>query len=527
MNKKSDNSAAIADAELLRALMDGAADNFYFKDRESRFIRINRAMARSLGLKSPDEAVGKSDADYFPAEHAAQALAEEREILRTGKPLRNKEEKITWPDGRISWVSASKALFHDKNGETLGTFGISSDITPLKQKEANQKLIEDNLQRSEKLESLGMLASGIAHDFNNLLLGVLGNASLILHSEPEGSKIYGTVEQIETAATRAADLTSQLLAYAGRGCVTVAATDLSVLAKEMGKLLEVIVSKNVTLTMDLASDLPSIEADPTQMRQVIMNLIKNASDALGDRTGTITVTTGILEGGASHHPGAVHVGELPLSGTCVFLEVADTGPGMPAEIQKRVFDPFFTTKSTGRGLGLATVQGVVRGHKGAIILKSTPGHGTSFKVMFKASGKPTASEKAASHAGKQKAFRGSGTIMVVDDEPIVRQVASQMAEALGFKAIAVSSGAEAVKVFEARKDDIVAVLLDDVMPHMKGDAVFAELKRIRQCVKVILCSGYTKQDAMSKFPGKGLAGFVHKPFTIVTLSQELEAVLGS
>ncbi len=521
--RKRAESALAREQMLLQALMQTLPEQIYFKDKQSRFIRINKAQMRTFGVTSQKQILGKTDFDFFSEEHASSAFADEQEIMRTGMSMVGKEEKETWADGRETWVSTTKAPLLDAEGNIIGTFGISRDITTVKRHETMRSQVESRMQHTDKMESLGMLASGIAHDFNNLLMGVLGNTSLALAALPEDDSVWTTVKQIETTAMRAADLTNQLLAYSGMGGVTVKTLNLNSLVKEMTKLLEITISKNVALRYNFSDSLPPIEGDATQMRQVIMNLITNASDALGDHSGTISVATGYIDCDETYLAQA-YVADHLKPGRYVFLEVSDTGAGMDAETRKKIFDPFFTTKPTGRGLGLATVFGIVRGHNGALKVYSEKGKGTTFKVLFRASERATVVRKRKKQEAAAHEWKGSGKVLVVDDEDIIRQVAGQMLEALGFESFCASSGEEAIEIF-GREKDIRMVLLDEVMPRMDGEQVYTELRRMDPNLKVILCSGYPEKDATARLASKGLAGFVQKPFTLKILSAKIREIL--
>jgi CheY-like chemotaxis protein len=350
-------------------------------------------------------------------------------------------------------------------------------------------------------------------------MGVLGNASLAMAQLPDESPVKPIVEDIEAASIRASDLTNQLLAYAGRGSVTISKVDIAILVREMAKLLEVTISKNVALRYAFAENLPKIEGDVTQLRQLIMNLITNASDAIGERSGTITVSTSIIECD-EEYLAHVQMEEKLKPGTYISLEVSDTGDGISDEAMQKILDPFFTTKPMGRGLGLATVHGIVRGHKGALNIYSEVGRGTTFKVLLRSAERSTVVKTRGKKKEDAKNWRGHGTVLIVDDEDIIREVSAQMIAALGFESITASSGWEALEIFKERKKDIQLVLLDEVMPRMDGEEVFTELRRI----SVVLCSGYTRLDATSRFAGKGLAGFIQKPFTLQLLTEELQVI---
>jgi len=326
------------------------------------------------------------------------------------------------------------------------------------------------------------------------------------------------------AAERAGDLANQLLAYSGRGRFVVEPIDLSKLVDEIAHLVEVSVSKKASVEYELAKDLLSIECDATQVRQVVLNLITNASEAIGEGPGVVTIRTGQVDCDAAELADTYAAEKLP-EGRCVFVEVADTGAGMDEETQTKIFDPFFTTKFTGRGLGLAAVLGIVRGHRGAIEVKSEPDCGTRIKVLFPA-GEKAAPEPQAQEVG-EAVWTGKGTVLLVDDEELVRKVVSRMLTRLGFDVVAAQDGVEAVKLFRERSDEIVLVLLDLTMPRMGGEETFVELQRIREDVKVILSSGYVERDSTSQFAGRRLAGFIQKPYRLDPLRDRIREVLGS
>ena len=389
--------------------------------------------------------------------------------------------------------------------------------------EAERLRLEAQVQYAQKLESLGVLAGGIAHDFNNLLMVILGNIDLALFELPPGTPPHDCLSDAKAAGHRASELTRQMLAYSGRGTFVVERIDFSRLVDEMTPLLRISISKKAALRFDLAPDLPPIEADATQMRQVILNLVVNASEAIGDRNGTIRVSTGVVECDEAFLAAAV-VNDAARPGPYVFLEVTDSGEGMDQETQARIFDPFFTTKLSGRGLGLAAVMGIVRGHKGAITLGSDPGAGTTFSVLF-----PPAAQAAAAAAIPRptaQSVRGTGTILLVDDEAAVRTTAKAMLERLGYRVLLAEDGRQAITAFQAHQPEISGVLLDLTMPSMDGEETFRELRRIDARARVIISSGYGEHDIAQRFTGLGLAGFIQKPYELQSLGSVLAAALG-
>ena len=434
------------------------------------------------------------------------------------------EYRTVWPDGSVHWIAAQGRAFYDKaSGQPVRMAGTTMDITARKQAEAERQRVERKLQEAQKLESLGVLAGGIAHDFNNLLTGVLGNASLVRMDLPESSPLHPCLGQIEEAAQRAADLCKQMLAYAGKGRFVIQQVDLSTLVRETTHLLESSIGKGAVLQFHLADDLPAVSADATQLRQIVMNLVLNASEAIGSRSGTVRIATGLVQANRADLAGTLAAPDLP-EGDYVFLEVGDNGRGMTPETRAKIFDPFFTTKFTGRGLGLAAVLGIVRGHKGSLKVTSAPDQGTTFRILLPCAGAQTKAPPAPDSA--TGLWRGTGTVLVVDDEAAVRITAGRMLEAMGFRVLLAENGLEAVECFREEEANIRAVLLDLTMPHLDGEGTFRELRQLRPDVRVLLMSGFNEQDAIRGFIGKGLAGFVQKPFATEDLRARMKEILG-
>ena len=384
--------------------------------------------------------------------------------------------------------------------------------------------LERKLLETQKLESLGVLAGGIAHDVNNLLTGILGNASLASAELPAGSPMHDYLGQINESSLRAADLCKQMLAYSGKGRFLVQQFNLSRLVEETTHLLQISISKKARLSFELAPDIPSIEADATQLRQVVMNLVMNASEAIGERSGTITISTGLRRVDRAYFDGTITAPELP-GGDYVVLKISDDGCGMSAETQAKIFDPFFSTKFTGRGLGLAAVIGIMRGHHGALAVQSELGRGTTFELLFPlANG--TGEKPPAVDLPSRPAWRGHGTVLVVDDEEPIRRMGARMLQSLGFETVAVADGREAVAAFRENPRKFTLVLLDLTMPNMDGEQAFTEMRLLKSDVRVILMSGFNRQESVARFTGRGLASFLQKPFGLETLRETLRVVLG-
>ena len=415
-------------------------------------------------------------------------------------------------------TSATRIMFEGKPADLV----LMRDVTERVEQEAARRRWEAQMLQAQKLESLGVLAGGIAHDFNNLLVAMLGNSSLALADLEPQSRAAECIRDVEAAAVRAAELVRQLLAYAGKGPFTVEKVHLRSIVEEMTHLLETSISKKATLRLVYDAGVPPVLADATQLRQVAMNLITNASEALGNESGTITVEVrcetceeGCSEGVSGNHA-------LP-AGTCACLEVSDTGCGMDEATRARIFDPFFTTKFAGRGLGLAAALGIVRRHGGVIRVKSTPGEGTRVEVLF-----PTSAEtesQSETDSRPPTSFRGTGTVLVVDDEPSVRTLSERALRQLGFEVALASNGREAIEVFRADPRRFAAVLLDFSMPEMGGDETLAKLREHRSDVPVLLSSGYGEQELADRIPQRSRVAFIQKPFPLPTLAKKLRKLL--
>jgi len=432
------------------------------------------------------------------------------------------QQRMRWLEVPITRKGAATAYVSAMNTPVPGMALMIStvwDVTERKLAEDARLRLEQQMLNTQKLESLGVLAGGIAHDFNNILMTVMGNASLALLRLSPDSPVVDNLKQIELAADRAANLAQQMLAYSGKGKFVIESIDLSHLVEEMAHMLEVSISKKAVLRYNFGKRLPTVEADATQLRQVIMNLVINASEAIGDRSGVIAITTGAIDCDRSYLNSVWLEKQLPV-GLYTFLEVADTGCGMDQETIGRLFDPFFTTKFTGRGLGMAAVLGIVRGHKGAVKVYSEPGKGTTFKLLFPAAALPADSQS----AGLVDAdWQGSGKVLLVDDEETVRGVGKQMLLALGYEVLLAADGLEALAVFQANAG-ISHVILDLTMPHLGGEDTFRELRRLDSHARIIMSSGYNEQEVSQKFIGKGLIGFIQKPYTLAALREVLKKV---
>jgi two-component system cell cycle sensor histidine kinase/response regulator CckA len=511
-DQKRQQQTLLKSDDLFRKVFNFAPDPLTISSLDGLWLNCNEAFCKMAGYTQA-ELVGHSPAEIGLWLDPEQREAMYAELVSKGQ-VDGIEAKLRRKDGKVAImrVSARRA---EMGVQTLILTG-GQDIT-------DQRNLEQQVLHTQKLESLGVLAGGIAHDFNNLLTGILGNADLALAELSPVAPARECLDAIATAARRAAELCRQLLAYSGKGRFLVRPLDLMDLVQEMGHLLSVSISKKVGIEYHFAKDLPAIEADATQMRQTIMNLIVNASEAIGDRSGVISVTTGMAHCDAEYLKTCFAANDIQPS-DFVYVEVADTGHGMDKATQDRIFDPFFTTKFTGRGLGLAAVLGIVRGHKGAIKIHSEVGRGTTFRLLFPAA--QAQAPEVASTTDNVRAWKGHGHVLVVDDEETVRNLTRRMLERAGFTVLAAENGRHAVEIFKRVMAEVDLVILDLTMPHLDGEACFRELRLMKPEIKVILSSGYNEQDVVNLFAGKGLAGFIQKPYTTAELIAKVRGALG-
>ena len=511
-----------------RALLDNQPHLAWLKDVEGRFLAVNKVFAEACGLSSPESLVGKTNLDVWPPELAEAYRADDAAVMATARQ-KAVEEPIASVDG-TRWFETYKSPVFAPDGSIVGTTGVARDVTERKQAEQKalraeeeRRKLELSVLQAQKLESLGVLAGGIAHDFNNLLTSILGNADLALGALSPSSPARGFLDDIECASRRAADLCRQMLAYSGKGRFVIQPISLNELVSEMGQLLSVSTSKKATLIHSFAAHLPSVMADATQIRQVAMNLITNASEAIADREGTITLRTGTLSCDRAYFADAIGDSERHVPGLHVFLDVSDTGIGMDAETLSRIFDPFFSTKFAGRGLGLAAVLGIVRGHKGALKVSSEQGKGTTFRVLLPAHG--AAAEPGEARPAAAGDFRGHGLVLVADDEAAVRALVRTILERAGFRVVTAVDGREALELYKQHGREIRLVVLDMTMPQLDGEACFLALRELDPDAKIVMTSGYSEQEVVAHFVGKGLAGFVQKPYKADVLLGKIRDVL--
>jgi PAS domain S-box-containing protein len=487
-------------------------------DREGLVSFMNPAAEKMSGLH-PDELLGRALNDRLK-HHAAD-----------GSPLEGADYPLTRSLATAETVTGLDGVFVSSNGTFVDVacsfapivhHGSVAAAVVVLHDVSERKRAEERLRQAQKLESIGLLAGGIAHDFNNLLTGILGNASLAQGMLPYGSEAVSVLEQVIAASERAAHLTRQMLAYSGKGRFIIEPVDLSKLSRDITNLLQASIPKAVIMRLDVAAGLPAVQADAGQMQQVIMNLVLNAAEAIGDQKGLVTLRTGVYRVTEQNLRNELDHAEIPM-GTYVALEVQDSGCGMDDTTKGRIFDPFFSTKFTGRGLGLAAVAGIVRSHHGAIQVTTTTGHGSKFLVLFPAAAAPASHPTAGDPAARE--LGGDDLILVVDDEEVVLQAATLALRHHGYTVLQADGGPAAIEILKHEKRCIALVILDLSMPGMNGLETLAELRKIRSDVEVIISSGYGEEETMLMFRGQPVSGFLQKPYTSARLAAKVKATL--
>ena len=496
---------------------DAVSDAVCLLDPEGRIQRCNRAMADLVG-KGFKEIVGSMCWELM---RCASGPAARCPVLRTlGTGHRGELEMHL----RGRWFRVAADPVRDEQGRLTGAVHILRDITEQKRVEDERRTIEARIQQAQKLESLNVMAGSIAHNFNNLLTAILGNLELATTDLLPGSQARTCLDRADMAARRAAELSSLMLTFVGRARVHARPMDMTRAVQDVTTMLGAAIPAKVELTLQLASVPTVFNGDPAQIHQVVMNLVTNAIEAIGDGQGTVAIRTGAEFCDRARLQLPLAADDLP-EGEYVYLEVADTGCGMDSDTQTRAFDPFFTTKFTGRGLGLAAVLGIVRGHQGAICLDSEPGRGTTVKVLLPRSAEQCTQEDERGRSETLAPCAQGGSVLLVDDEQVVLNAAKAMLERLGYHVLAASSGAEALEVFQAHADAIRCVVLDLTMPGMDGLDTCRELRRIDADVCVVFCSGHPEEHMAPNFAGAEPAAYIQKPFSLATLAVRMGEAL--
>lgn len=490
----------------MELLLEQLPSILWTTDLELRFTSSKGSGLTTLNLH-PNSVVGVTIQEFLQAQDGTHPSVEAHKKALTGESITYDQEF-----GNRFFHVHLEPLRDD--GKTItGVIGIALDVTERKKQEEERRVLDQRIQQAQKLESLEVLAGGIAHDFNNLLTGMLGYANLAQAELPADSPVSAMIKEIEKAAQRAADLSRQMLAYSGKGKFVIEVIQLDELVVEMARLLKTLVEPKAQLKMVTKPAL--MEGDATQIRQVVMNLITNAADAI-DHAGMITLRTGVRACSESdlHHT----MVQTPLpTGDYAFLEVQDNGCGMTAEVVNKIFDPFFTTKFTGRGLGLASVLGIVRGHRGTISVESTPGKGTLFRVLFPV--KTGAIAKIQAVEARKEAVAPLGTILVVEDDASVLSFVRHVLEKAGYHALTTTDSSQALTMMDQHGKELRGAIIDLTMPHLNGIDLSQQLRSKRASLPILIMSGYAEEDVAPRFIGMEHCSFLQKPFRAHDLTE--------
>lgn len=520
---------AIESSEIrFRSLFENAPIAYQSLDADGNFLAVNNTFCTMLGY-SQEEILGQNFTKILHPD-SAETFEKNFPRFKSQGYVNNVEFKFKTKTGRDIDIVLDGKIGVLPDGSFKQTHCVMQNVTERKQAEQDKLNFEKQILQTQKLESLGVLAGGIAHDFNNILMGILGNADLALADMDQTDPAREFVRGINDSTRKAADLVKQMLAYSGKGKFTIEPIDLNKLIDDTVQMLNVSISKNARLRYDYSPEPVFLEGDPSQIRQIIMNLVINASEAVGTKSCVITLATGSMYCDREYIESTGFESQIGHTekideGKYTFIEVSDTGTGMSKDTLAKIFDPFFTTKFTGRGLGLSAVLGIVRGHHGIVTIYSEEGKGTTFKVLFPLYESIETNSNDESPENVDLDWRGEGTFLIADDEQSVRNVGKHMIKKLGFDVLTARNGQEAIEVFKENQADIVGVLLDLTMPEKNGAEVFSEIKKLNPRIKVILSSGYNEPDATMQFVGMGLAGFIQKPYVSKELVTKIIEVM--
>ncbi len=494
-----------------RTLIETIPDLIWVKDPEGRYTYCNHGFELFFGA-SEAEIRGKTDYDFVDKEQADFFRYHDQNAIRQNVPCKNEETLTFAANGYQGQFETLKTPLRDADGNLLGVLGIGRDITERLKAEREKELLQEKLAHSQKMDAIGQLAGGIAHDFNNMLSGIKGAAELLEFVIQDNPKAEKYLEIIHSTTDRTASLIKKLLAFGRKGKQISSPVNLHSVLRDTLSILKSSIDRRITIETRLNASLKRVTGDPSQMQNSFLNLFINARDAMPDG-GVLLVTTENIELDASS--AIEHGGLRP--GQYILLSIQDSGSGIPEEIQPHIFEPFFTTKDTGKGtgLGLAAVYGTIKDHHGDISVKSTPGLGTIFSIFL-----PVAPSEQHAHASRDNdnVVPGKGTILLVDDEEIIRTTGTLLLEEIGYQVILAENGQEAVELYKAQKDAVDLIILDVVMPVMDGRDAYKQIRAMDPDVPIVISSGFAKDVSMSEILADGRTAFIMKPFNFAELS---------
>ncbi len=504
----------------LRQVIDINPNFVFAKDRAGRFTLINQAVAKAYGT-TVEELLGKSDADFNSnSEEVEFFRKKDLMVLDSLKDEFIPEEVITDATGKTRWLQTVKRPLIGEDGKAYAVLGVATDITARKLAEAALKEKDRELQQAQKMESIGTLAGGIAHDFNNILSGIFGFTELALKTIPDNEQLHTYLEQVLTAASRAKDLVKQILAFSRNVEIERRPTDLHLLLKEVLNFLRATLPSSIEIKEHIPANLGIINADPTQIYQVIVNLCANAEFAMRETGGVLKIHLEMIEVSQELH--AMHP-QLELECPHLSLTVQDTGQGMCPDVQKRIFDPFFTTKTVGEGagMGLSVVHGIIASHGGAITVHSQVGHGTTFTLYL-----PNIDSEVIPPVQEDIPIEtGRGNVLLVEDEESLAGLGKLMIEQLGYSVEIHTSSLHALESFKSSPQKFDVVISDQTMPTLTGEGLARKLLEVQSDLPIILCTGYSHTMTSEKAKAMGIRAFLMKPIQMRELATILHEVL--
>ncbi len=511
---------ALRESELkYRTIVENVEEGCFEIDLEKNLTFFNDPLCKMLGY-STAEMAGKNTREFTAPETIRKMDQIYDQILKTGEPIRGTGYDAIGKHGNDMALELAASLIRNPEGDPVGFRGVLRDVSERKDAEAQKRTLEIQMQQAQKMESIGTLAGGIAHDFNNILMGIQGNASLMLLKTDSNQAFYEKLKNIEAYVENGTELTRQLLGFARRGKYHTIATDINSIIEKSASLFGR-TKKEIRIRKDLTPDVYTVEVDRGQIEQALLNLYVNAWQAMPEGGDLYLKTENVILDANFENiqPYKVEVGKY------VKITVADSGSGFDDETKKRIFEPFFTTKEMGRGtgLGLASVYGIIKSHGGYINVHSQKGEGATFAIYLPASAKEVRQEKV--EPVQKTVAKGTGTILLIDDEEMIINVGEELLQELGYKVISARSGDEAIQIYERNADKIDLIVMDMIMPGMGGGETFDRLKAMNPAIKVLLSSGYSINGQASKILERGCDGFIQKPFNINQLSEKIQGII--